>query len=151
MPATAQLLPHQFTKDNAKQMGERSGVARRLLKQQRKNELAQDAPHLAERLPDILIPNLTRAMRETLTKCLTADNAKDASAYARALKDLREVWHMVTGQPKPGVRKLPIERPARLMLSPAVDAGHAQSVATPTQPSAPAGPQPTDIPLAENS
>ena len=128
MPATLEAPPkHLFTKETAKEMGERSGIARRLQNQQRKNLLAQFAPSIAEHLPDPIVSNLTRAMRETLTKCLTADNAKDAANYARALKDLREVWHMVTGQPKPGVRKLPIERPARLMLSPAVDAGHAQA------------------------
>ena len=116
-----------------------------------KNMLVQLPRQGAEHIPDPMLPNLARAMQETLTRCLMATDAKEASAYARALRDLREVWHMVTGQPKPGVRKLPIERPARLMLSPAVDAGHAQSLATPTQASQPASEPPSDVPPAENS
>lgn len=67
-----------------------------------------------------------------------------------AQERLSEQERVLSGRPLPGTLK-PTSKPPRLMLSPAVDAGHAQTLATPTQASQPASEPPSDIPPAENS
>ncbi len=142
-----------FTRQNAKEMGMRS-VASRLARIQAEKDEHLTIVNLVRsngHEPDTLSTEVLSAFRDTLRSLRNTKDPKERSLLSRSLRDLRETWHLVTGVPKPGVRKLPIERPARLMLSPAVDAGHAQTLATPTPASQPASEPPSDIPHAENS
>lgn len=48
---------------------------------------------------------LIRAQRETLRILRHTQPAHERALLARALRDLREVYHMVTGELKPGMRQ----------------------------------------------
>ena len=142
-----------FTRQNASEMGKRSAVVRANLQAAEKNGHLPNTITIAANghATDTIPAEITQAFRDTLRSLKHTRDAKERSLLSKSLRDLRETWHLVTGVPKPGVRKLPIERPARLMLSPAVDAGHAQTLATPTQASQLVSEPPSDIPPAENS
>jgi hypothetical protein len=48
---------------------------------------------------------LACACDETLTLVRTSRKPIERAQLARALRDLRETWHMATGKPKPGMLK----------------------------------------------
>lgn len=96
-----------ITKETASEMGRRSAEARRL---------AAERPLVYPELPldqatDPFTEALACACGETLKVLRESTKAQDRASYARALRELRETYHMVTGQAKPGVLKHNI-RPA---------------------------------------
>lgn len=60
-------------------------------------------PHVDE--TDPFVSELARAQALTLDRFIKAQDPRDKAQLARALRDLRETWHMVTGTPKPGMTK----------------------------------------------
>lgn len=52
-----------------------------------------------------LARELTRAIEETLADLRACKVAKDRASLAQALRNLRETFHLVTGEARPGIRK----------------------------------------------
>lgn len=131
-------LAARFTPETATRMANLSVAARK-----RKKEVADMAA--AASLSSSATPDdpyvfeLAQAQAEVLKRLRSAQDPKDKAYLAKALRDLRETWHMVTGTPKPGMIKpggvaRPMPRP---LAAPTPSPVPAQE-ATPT----PALPQP---------
>ncbi len=61
---------------------------------------------------DPYVNNLAHAQVKYLARLMDPDiTAKDAAALSQALKNLRECYHMASGQPKPGTIKPVSQRP----------------------------------------
>lgn len=55
---------------------------------------------------------LSRAQDRLLDELLDSPDAKSKAALAQALRNLRETYHLVTGEARPGVRKESARKPA---------------------------------------
>ena len=65
-------------------------------------EFVPQCPHSCD---DPLARELTRAIEETLAELRACKVAKDRASLAQALRNLRETYHLVTGEARPGIRK----------------------------------------------
>jgi len=102
--------PWLFTGSRAAEMARLSHIRRK----ERAAELAANPPAIPETpitqpetTPAIDSPatRLERVQDELIERMTGNDDAKAVSALAQALKNVREVYHLVTGQAKPGVLK----------------------------------------------
>ena len=59
----------------------------------------------AEALPDLFSLNVARACDETLELLRHAKKPSEKAQLSRALRDLREVWHLATGKHRPGLTR----------------------------------------------
>lgn len=77
-----------------------------------RNGHAKQLPVLSQ--SDPVAKRFMDAIKLTLDEYLEAEkvDAKGRAALARAIRDLRETWHSITGQPRPGLAKGPV-RPQR--------------------------------------
>ena len=94
-----------ITSENARELQRKGVEARRLYRLQRESErlgpVIPDA--LQELTQDPLGMELSRVQWQLVQKMKDNDDAKAVSALAQALKNVRETYHLVTGQAKPGV------------------------------------------------
>jgi len=93
-----------FTANNAAEMGRRSAEARKLYKS------TEGSANYADVLPSLSTENplgrrLMRVQDRLVDQMNDADDPKAISALAQALRHVRETYHLVTGQAKPGVLK----------------------------------------------
>ena len=104
-----------FTRENAREFAARGNKARWSAPQSPAIIPAQQ-PRLAQ-FPDFssTLQPLADALSKTLTLMAKEDDAKARAFHARALKDIRDTWHMITGQPLPGRTKPPPERRGRVV------------------------------------
>ncbi len=106
------MLAPAITPANAREMQQRAVLARK-----RNAELARQQAQVAPEQPaspaiDPYVNNLAHAQVYYLEKLMEPDiTAKDAAALSQALKNLRETYHMASGQPKPGTIKPVSQRP----------------------------------------
>lgn len=106
-----------WTAEIAREMARRShapGSARF-----KKLEPPQPIPQPAEPLPDNFALTLAYACDDTLDRIIKTANPQARAQLARALRDLRETWHMATGKPKPGMTR-PESGPQRRAVMPRV-------------------------------
>lgn len=101
-----------FTVENARENAKLSWETRRAR--------AANASIMLVEATDAFQEGLAQAMQETLGQFRESTVPKDKAMLAKALRDLRETWHMVTGRPKPGMIKH-VERAAMKQLPPAPD------------------------------
>jgi hypothetical protein len=104
-------IPYRITKENAAEFAKRGATKRAQMRQAR--EIAASAASLAATAgpPDPFVIELAHAQAEILQKLRNTPNSRDKMQLARALRDLRETYHMVTGTPKPGMIKPGSARP----------------------------------------
>ncbi len=92
--------------ENARELQLKSAIARK-----RNRELREQAEQLAgesnaTQAIDPYVNNLAHAQVKYLARLMDPNvTAKDAAALSQALKNLRETYHMASGQPKPGTIK----------------------------------------------
>ncbi len=100
------MLAPAITPANARDMQQRAVLARK-----RNRELARQQIQVAPEQPaiasnDPYVNDLAHAQVKYLARLMDPDiTAKDAAALSQALKNLRECYHMASGQPKPGTIK----------------------------------------------
>ncbi len=111
---------HRWTVEQAKEAGRLSAIRKAYLKA---NPPPQPEP-LPTVEPELSNPTLSRyadelahAQLELLAELRTSESAKDKAALSQAIKNLREAWHMETGQPKPGTIK-PERQSSRQQVKP---------------------------------
>ena len=101
-PAQAMLYAMAlFTAETARQAGIKSAQIRA---EERKRPLVFPSSPV-DLAPDPFTDALACACGETLKELremIVAHKAPQAAQLARALRDLRETWHLATGKPKPG-------------------------------------------------
>ncbi len=99
---TARSAAQESAAARAKQSAERKAWAKLLRDAQTPKETQADA----EPPKDPYVDDLARAQVKYLARLMDPDiTAKDAAALSQALKNLRECYHMASGQPKPGTIK----------------------------------------------
>ena len=93
-----------FTKANAAILGKQGAMARW---HRPKPETVNPPliPPIADAIPNDLALRLSRAIDETLEKLVKAKTALERAQFARALRDLRETWHLATGKPRAGLMR----------------------------------------------
>lgn len=104
-----------FTAETARLAGLRSVESRKLAKE--RPLVLPNQP--LDLLDDPFIDGLACAQGEALKELremIVAHKPSHAAQLARALRDLRETWHMATGKPKPGMIKPGSERPTRTLM-----------------------------------
>jgi hypothetical protein len=104
-------LPHAFTTANASAMAAKSAKRRAELRQVRETAAQAASLQVLAGPPDPFVTELAQAQAETLQKLRLANDPRDKMNLAKALRDLRETYHMVTGTPKPGMIKPGSARP----------------------------------------
>ena len=97
----------RFTASNAAEMARRSHApSSRRFAAPPTPEPTEIAPLLASLPADNeYAERLKRAEGEKLDALLACDDPKACASLARCIRELRETYHMVTGEPKPGVRR----------------------------------------------
>ncbi len=91
-----------INQDNAQELQRRATISRMAKKQAKLALVPEIAKPQPITTPDPLTTDLTRAMKETLADLRNAEQPKDRAMLAQALRNLRETYHLVTGQPRPG-------------------------------------------------
>ncbi len=99
---------------NARELAKLSIEARKRNKEAAKTIAPVSLPSLPELDP--FATDLSCACTEVLKELRECKEAKDKSALARTIRDLRETYHLATGQAKPGVIKH--NAPRRQMVQP---------------------------------
>lgn len=104
----------RFTADNAKEYGRKGARVRAERKQAIALAIAfppskpATSPANSEQISGSFSTALDLACMEALAevrKMIKQGKAPQCSQMARALRDLRETWHLATGKPKPGMLK----------------------------------------------
>jgi hypothetical protein len=104
----------QFNAGNAREMAAKAHEARR-----RNKDSAIQAAAI-ESLPSQPLPqgcdsplaqDLLRAQVELLQELRDCPLAKDKAQIARAMREVREVFHLVTGTPRPGILREKVRKP----------------------------------------
>lgn len=96
-----------ITSENAKELGRKGGLSKKgkqyveLVPPIQSNGTATGTT--IEEAVDPLGKELSRVQWELVGKMKGNDDAKAVSALAQALKNVRETYHLVTGQARPGV------------------------------------------------
>jgi hypothetical protein len=87
--------------------GRLAGLKSVEVKRQRKLNPPQNDPIVVESSvePDFLAADLACACDETLKELRKAKQPQHKAQLARALRDLRETWHLATGKPRPGLTR----------------------------------------------
>lgn len=92
----------RFTSANARDMAALSHAARKLARQS--GEVAAAfVPQSPQVSDDPLASKLSRVQEQLVAKMLDNGDTKAISMLARSFRDVREAYHLVTGQAKPGV------------------------------------------------
>jgi hypothetical protein len=103
----------RFTKENASAYGKAGAIARWT----RKPDPIPPEPipvPMADPTADLLLASaLSHACDETLALARKSRIPQERAQLARALRDLRETWHLVTGKPKPANAKAEPNKPRR--------------------------------------
>ena len=101
-----------WTVEQAREMGKRSAAGRAERKAQAAAKLAATLAQAASspaggpsRTESPLAQELDRALAEKLALYRSTCDGKEAAALARSMRDTRELWHLVTGEPRPGLIK----------------------------------------------
>jgi len=104
----------KFTVETASEMGKRSVALRKQREIEREQALLNPVPLpvLDEVSTDTFSPALSQACIETLELVRKERNPQQRAQLARALRDLRETWHLATGKPRPGQTR-PDAQPSR--------------------------------------
>jgi hypothetical protein len=100
----------RFTPEIAADMAKRSTAARLKAKEIREIAAAQSLADPATN-GDPFVSYLAKAQAETLQRLISSRSPRDKMCLAKALRDLRETYHLVTGIPKPGLIKSGQARP----------------------------------------
>ena len=132
----------RFTAQTARDYAAKSQAQRRFNRDLRKNQPIQPTferelipatqPIVATELADTFSLCLSSACEEMLERVRKAKKPIEAAQLARALRDLRETWHLATGKPRPGLtrpqdsRTMP-RRELPRMVSPSVAGKHLDS------------------------
>ncbi len=105
------MIAPVITPDIAREMQAKGVLARKRNKELR--ELAAIGATVTNVKPviDPSADELAHAQAELLAELRETPLAKDKAALSQAIKNLRETWHMQTGQPKPGTIKPVSQRP----------------------------------------
>ncbi len=119
-------MPHVLNAETASLAGQKSGEARKRYAVERRQAAAllealqatKPAEAQVEQRTDPYINDLVHAQIECLAKLRACESAKDAAALSQTLKNLRETYHMASGQPKPGTIK-PERQSSRQQVKPA--------------------------------
>lgn len=99
------MLAPAITPANAKEMQAKAVLAR-LRNKQLARQQAQVAPEQpAITLASPLDDKFARALEDTLDKYLACQDAKERASIARSMREVRETYHLWSGQPKPGTIK----------------------------------------------
>lgn len=94
-----------FTVETARQAGLKSVEARKQRALERDQVPLVLPENPVEHASDPFCDALASACGETLHNLRTSKKPMEKAQLARALRDLRETWHMATGKPKPGMLK----------------------------------------------
>jgi hypothetical protein len=110
-------MSHRWTAEEARQQGIAGAVARWNAPRPCTTVQPSTQPDGSE---NPIANDIACACAETLRQLRKTNDAKEKVALARALRDLRETWHLVTGEAKPGNRKpsSPPQRQIRRELNP---------------------------------
>lgn len=126
-------MPQLIASDNARELQLKSAIARK-----RNRELREQAEQLAREqrpvaIADPLENKFARALEDTLDSYLATDDATERAKIARALREVRETYHLWSGQPKPGTIKperqssrQQVRQPSEPKLDTTTDSGSAQ-------------------------
>ena len=119
-----------FTKESAASYGKKGALARWAPKPP-----PPEPPPVAELVPEpnYNLKRLSRVRKQIdqLSTMLEEESEPQSiDRLASAISRLSEIERQLSGRPLPGTLQPGREKPARLMLSPAVDAGHAQQPAS---------------------
>jgi hypothetical protein len=101
------MPPHRFTAANAREYALRShapGSARFKRPPAVVIPPTDSAQH--QQIADVFAATLSCACNEMLERVRHAKEPREAAQLARALRDLRETYHLATGKPKPGMLKV---------------------------------------------
>ena len=90
-----------FTVETARQAGVRSAQIRKEQAQRPLINPSTPADTVSDPFTDALACACGEALKE-LREMIVKHKAPQAAQLARALRDLRETWHLATGKPKPG-------------------------------------------------
>lgn len=94
-------------------MAIRSHVARKMPRHMHESAWPQ-RPQRPQSSNDPLAREVTRAFEETLDELRKSKVAKDRASLAQALRNLRETYHLVTGEARPGqIKSVAPQRPTR--------------------------------------
>ena len=103
---------YQLSVEQARAGGRRSAELRKQRSEERKQLLAaiailstQHPPPPPEPTVDPIAERLARTLREKLDLLDQETDPKSIASLARGIRELRETWHMVTGQPRPGLSR----------------------------------------------
>lgn len=99
-----------FTVESARQAGLKSV---QIMRQRKLERASLPLPTLAPtpEEPDPFARTLGEACAETLERLRKATKPIERAQLARALRDLRETWHLATGKARPGITRG--DQPAR--------------------------------------
>ena len=106
----------RFDSLNAREFAARSVAARKAAEAERKAKLAALTASAGPTADDYFSSNVARACDETLELLRHAKKPSEKAQLSRALRDLREVWHLATGKPRPGLTRPEQYRPPRREL-----------------------------------
>lgn len=139
MTASPAQIAVRFTASNARELQRRAVAARLANRDARKRaeqeaklaskaqaETAQLQPQLAA---DPIAERIARTLEAKLTLLDSADEPRDIAQLARAVRELRETYHLVTGLARPGL--------SRTDAKPAGGLWSAPPVAPPSSPTEP--------------
>jgi len=101
----------RFNTANAREMAARSVASRQQRAAQRVTAPAPvPFPTTPQTEPDPTVARIAHVMERTLDRMDHEKEPRALQALSRALRDLRETYHLVTGQPRPGQRRPAKER-----------------------------------------
>ncbi len=112
-------MPYVLNTETAKIAAAKSAEARKRYAAERKQtsmliELQTEhnvAEALAEQPKDPLEAKFARALEKTLDDFLASPDATERAKNARSMREVRETYHLWSGQPKPGTIKPTSNRP----------------------------------------
>lgn len=106
-------MPHRWTAEEARQQGIAGAMARWSAPRPCITVQPYPQPNGSQ---DPIANDIACACAETLRDLRKTKDAREKASLARALRDLRETWHMATGIPKPGNLKPSAPRQTRQPL-----------------------------------
>ena len=100
-----------FTKENAAIFGKQGALVRWTPKPD-----PVTTQSIADDMAEQFSEGLAHACLETLARLRKAGDPQRRAQLARALRDLRETWHLATGKPRPGQTRPDMQRPMRRLI-----------------------------------
>ncbi len=112
------MLAPAITPANAREMQQKAVLARLRNKQlaRQQSQVAPEQPAITPASP--LENKFARALEDTLDSYLAEQDATERAKIARAMREIRETYHLWSGQPKPGTIK-PERQSSRQQARPA--------------------------------